>query len=212
MVEKHTFHVYVKNSTFPGLRQANSALSKFHSWTTTLRESMAVTCREAPGGIAAGRRLNCTERTDLLSLSADGIRTGQRRSLFHPEQLLSGKEDAANNYARGRYSVGSKVIDLVLERTRKLASGSPSPPSRLCLGHVGSCSRTHKHYLLSPSPPSPWSLAWVLRTGEGPSSWLRFPLVSRKGIGTCTLTGGPLITRSSLLLLTQGSSCYQRLP
>ena len=55
---------------------------------------------------------------------ADEIRAGRYRSLFHPEQLVSGKEDAANNYARGRYSVGPEILDLVLERLRKLASGS----------------------------------------------------------------------------------------
>ncbi|XP_051690723.2 tubulin alpha chain-like 3 isoform X1 [Oryctolagus cuniculus] len=58
---------------------------------------------------------------DLEPTVIDGIRTGKYRSLFHPEQLVSGKEDAANNYARGRYSVGSEIIDLVLERIRKLA-------------------------------------------------------------------------------------------
>jgi len=26
--------------------------------------------------------------------------------MFHPEFLLSGKEDAANNFARGHYTVG----------------------------------------------------------------------------------------------------------
>ncbi len=36
----------------------------------------------------------------------DEIRTGTYRQLFHPEQLVTGKEDAANNYARGRYTVG----------------------------------------------------------------------------------------------------------
>merc|ERR1711981_1541627 len=29
------------------------------------------------------------------------VRTGTYRQLFHPEQLITGKEDAANNYARG---------------------------------------------------------------------------------------------------------------
>uniref|UniRef100_A0A3Q2HWX0 Tubulin alpha chain n=1 Tax=Equus caballus TaxID=9796 RepID=A0A3Q2HWX0_HORSE len=58
---------------------------------------------------------------DLEPTVVDGIRTGKYRSLFHPEQLVSGKEDAANNYARGHYSVGSEIIDLVLERIRKLA-------------------------------------------------------------------------------------------
>ena len=31
------------------------------------------------------------------------------------------KEDAANNYARGHYTIGREVIDLVLDRVRKLA-------------------------------------------------------------------------------------------
>jgi tubulin alpha len=31
----------------------------------------------------------------------DEVRTGSYRQLFHPEQLISGKEDAANNFARG---------------------------------------------------------------------------------------------------------------
>ena len=30
----------------------------------------------------------------------DEVRTGTYRQLFHPEQLISGKEDAANNFAR----------------------------------------------------------------------------------------------------------------
>ena len=47
--------------------------------------------------------------------------TGTYRSLFHPEQLISGKEDAANNYARGHYTVGKEVVDLCLDRVRKLA-------------------------------------------------------------------------------------------
>ncbi|ELW48334.1 Tubulin alpha chain-like 3, partial [Tupaia chinensis] len=58
---------------------------------------------------------------DLEPTVIDGIRTGKYRSLFHPDQLFSGKEDAANNYARGHYSVGSEVIEPVLERIRKLA-------------------------------------------------------------------------------------------
>ena len=34
------------------------------------------------------------------------FRTGTYRQLFHPEQLINGKEDAANNYARGHYTIG----------------------------------------------------------------------------------------------------------
>ena len=60
----------------------------------------------------------------LLLLSfvpfTDEVRTGTYRQLFHPEQLITGKEDAANNYARGHYTIGKEIIDLVLDRTRKL--------------------------------------------------------------------------------------------
>lgn len=48
------------------------------------------------------------------------MRTGPYRQLFHPEQLISGKEDAANNYARGHYTIGKEIIDSVLDRIRKL--------------------------------------------------------------------------------------------
>ena len=36
--------------------------------------------------------------------------------------MISGKEDAANNYARGFYTVGKEVIEQVMERIRKLVS------------------------------------------------------------------------------------------
>ena len=58
---------------------------------------------------------------DLEPSVVDEIRTGTYRQLFHPEQLITGKEDAANNYARGHYTVGKEIVDLVLDRIRKLA-------------------------------------------------------------------------------------------
>ena len=50
----------------------------------------------------------------------DEVRTGTYSKLFHPEQLITGKEDAANNYARGHYTVGKELVDQVLDRIRKL--------------------------------------------------------------------------------------------
>ena len=58
---------------------------------------------------------------DELVFSTDEVRTGTYRQLFHPEQLITGKEDAANNYARGHYTIGKEIVDLVLDRIRKLA-------------------------------------------------------------------------------------------
>ena len=40
---------------------------------------------------------------DLEPSVIDTVRTGSYRELFSPNGFISGKEDAANNYARGRY-------------------------------------------------------------------------------------------------------------
>ncbi|XP_057709222.1 tubulin alpha chain-like isoform X1 [Corythoichthys intestinalis] len=58
---------------------------------------------------------------DLEPTVIDEVRTGTYRQLFYPEQMITGKEDAANNYARGHYTIGKEIIDLVLDGTRKLA-------------------------------------------------------------------------------------------
>merc|ERR1712166_1068628 len=51
----------------------------------------------------------------------DEVRTGTYRQLFHTEQLIPGKDDAANNFARGNYTIGKEIVDLCLDRIRKLA-------------------------------------------------------------------------------------------
>ena len=38
------------------------------------------------------------------------VRTGTYRNLFHPENMITGKEDAANNYARGHYTIGKEQV------------------------------------------------------------------------------------------------------
>ena len=35
--------------------------------------------------------------------------------------MISGKEDAANNFARGKYTVGKEINDIVMDRIRKIA-------------------------------------------------------------------------------------------
>ncbi|KAI7891169.1 tubulin alpha-1 chain [Mucor mucedo] len=68
-----------------------------------------------------GKHVPRTVMVDLEPSVIDEVRTGAYRQLFHPEQLISGKEDAANNYARGHYTVGKEMVDNVLDRIRKLA-------------------------------------------------------------------------------------------
>src|SRR3546814_6838156 len=41
--------------------------------------------------------------------------------LYHPDQIISGKEDAANNFRSGHYTVGKEIVDQVLDRIRKVA-------------------------------------------------------------------------------------------
>ncbi|KAI8054250.1 Tubulin/FtsZ, GTPase domain-containing protein, partial [Syncephalis plumigaleata] len=62
----------------------------------------------------AGRYVPRSIMVDLEPAVIDEIRTGSYRQLFHPEQLISGKEDAANNYARGHYTIGKEQVDAVI--------------------------------------------------------------------------------------------------
>ena len=54
----------------------------------------------------------------------DEVRTGTYRQLFHPDQLINGKEDAANNYARGHYTIGKEQIDVTIDKIRKMSEQS----------------------------------------------------------------------------------------
>jgi tubulin alpha len=61
---------------------------------------------------------------DLEPTVVDDVRTGPYAQMFHPEFLLNGKEDAANNFARGHYTVGKEILDQVNDRLRKLVDNS----------------------------------------------------------------------------------------
>ncbi|XP_017390722.2 tubulin alpha-1D chain-like [Cebus imitator] len=52
---------------------------------------------------------------DLDPTMIDEVQTGTYCRLFHPEQLITGKEDVANNNTQGRYTIGKELIDLVLD-------------------------------------------------------------------------------------------------
>lgn len=57
---------------------------------------------------------------DLEPSVVDSIKTSAYKDLFHPQMMITGKEDAANNYARGHYTVGKEVIDTTIDQIRKL--------------------------------------------------------------------------------------------
>tara|TARA_R110002050_G_scaffold232586_1_gene368234 strand:+ start:192 stop:1550 length:1359 start_codon:yes stop_codon:yes gene_type:complete len=74
---------------------------------------------------------------DLEPSVVDEIRTGPRRKLYHPSQLITGKEDAANNYARGHYTVGKELVDQTLDRLRILADQCQSLQGFMIFHSVG---------------------------------------------------------------------------
>ncbi|KAJ1927011.1 alpha-tubulin [Tieghemiomyces parasiticus] len=93
----------------PDGRVAEDAIRQGDDYTTFFSET------------SNGKHVPRTVFVDLEPSVVDEVRTGTYRQLFHPEQLITGKEDAANNYARGHYTVGKEIVDSVLDRIRKLA-------------------------------------------------------------------------------------------
>ncbi|KAF7681011.1 Tubulin alpha chain [Astathelohania contejeani] len=69
----------------------------------------------------AGNFVPRTIMVDLEPSVIECIKSSEYKSLYHPAQLIHGKEDAANNYARGHYTVGKELIEPVLEQIRRLA-------------------------------------------------------------------------------------------
>jgi tubulin alpha len=74
---------------------------------------------------------------DLEPSVIDEIKNGAYRDLFHPEQMLTGKEDAANNYARGHYTVGKEMIENTVERVRRLAENCSGLQGFMCFHSFG---------------------------------------------------------------------------
>ena len=61
---------------------------------------------------------------DLEPSVVDEIKNGPYDKLFNKSYLLTGKEDAANNYARGHYTIGKEQIKQALDKIRKMAEAA----------------------------------------------------------------------------------------
>ncbi|KAG7461646.1 hypothetical protein MATL_G00193340 [Megalops atlanticus] len=96
-------HGFLPDGTSNGNLQADSSFGTFFSDT------------------GSGKFVPRAVFIDLEPTVVDEIRNGPYRQLYHPEQLISGKEDAANNYARGHYTIGKEIVDSVLDRIRKMS-------------------------------------------------------------------------------------------
>jgi len=79
------------------------------------------------------RNLYC----DLEPTVIDDVKRGPMQDLFNNEFLLKGKEDAANNFARGHYTVGKEQMDVVNDRVRKLVDNCENPQGFIVTHAVG---------------------------------------------------------------------------
>lgn len=74
---------------------------------------------------------------DLEPTVLDEIRVGKYKQLFHPEQLISGKEDAANNFARGHYTIGKEILEPVFDTVRRVVDQCDSPQGFIIFHSLG---------------------------------------------------------------------------
>merc|ERR1711951_137403 len=56
---------------------------------------------------------------DLEASVCDEVKKGPTHKLFHQDFIINGKEDAANNFARGHYTTGKEIMDSVSDRLKK---------------------------------------------------------------------------------------------
>jgi len=86
---------------------------------------------------SAGQFVPRNVYVDLEPTVIDDVRRGSCASLFHPEYLVNAKEDAANNFARGHYTVGKELMDIVSDRLRKLVDNSENVQGFMATHSVG---------------------------------------------------------------------------
>merc|ERR1712154_201253 len=74
---------------------------------------------------------------DLEPNVIDDVKNSEYANIFDSNFLLSGKEDAANNFARGHYTVGKEMMNIINDRIRKLVDNSDNVQGFLINHSVG---------------------------------------------------------------------------
>jgi tubulin alpha len=87
---------------------------------------------EANSGVHVPRALMC----DLENAVCAEVKKDMPK-LFHNDFLVTGKEDAANNFARGHYTVGKELMDKVNDRIKKLVEAAENCQGFLVSHAVG---------------------------------------------------------------------------
>ncbi|KAL4303434.1 hypothetical protein GQ457_10G006970 [Hibiscus cannabinus] len=80
-------------------------------------ERVKVYYNEASGGCFVPRAV----LMDLESETMDSVRTGPSGKIFRPVNFLFSQSGAGNNWAKGHYTKGAELIDVVLDVVRKEA-------------------------------------------------------------------------------------------
>ncbi|EZA47693.1 Tubulin alpha-8 chain [Ooceraea biroi] len=122
---------------------------------------------------APSQNYKLTPRTVIVDLEPtviNEIRTGAYKHLFDPASLITGKEDAANNFARGYYTIGRRSIDITLDQIRttcencsnlggflifrSLSGGTGSGFTTLLLEHLDNAYKTKPklEFAIHPAP------------------------------------------------------------
>ncbi|KAL6580544.1 tubulin [Orobanche minor] len=70
----------------------------------------------------------------ILNQLYDEVRTRKYRQLFHPEQLISGKEDAANNFAEVTIPQKFEILGLMRDFGRVYCQAGKVSQGKFALG------------------------------------------------------------------------------
>ncbi|VEL39982.1 unnamed protein product [Protopolystoma xenopodis] len=71
--------------------------------------------------MASGRFVPRCVLTDLEPGTLDAIRNGRYGGLYRPDNFVFGTSGAGNNWAKGHYTDGAEMIELIMELVRKEA-------------------------------------------------------------------------------------------
>ncbi|KAF3656611.1 putative malate dehydrogenase, glyoxysomal [Capsicum annuum] len=85
----------------------------------------------------AEKHVPTTIFVDLEPTVIDEVRNAAYRQLFYPEQLISRKKDAVNNFSKGHYNVNKEIVYLCLDRIRKLADNCTALQGFLVFNAIG---------------------------------------------------------------------------
>jgi len=88
---------------------------------------------ETTAGQYVPRLLN----VDLEETVVEEIRKGPLHEIYNMEYMIEGKEDAANNFARGHYTVGKEIMGETVQKLTKLCESAENLQGFLLTHSVG---------------------------------------------------------------------------